>query len=65
MTGCVHEMRLAETHAPVDEQGVVDLPGPLRHGVPRGHGQLVVAPHDETFEGVAFVEEQGGFSRLL
>ena len=52
----LHQMRLAQTRRPVDEQRVVGLAGRFRHGVRRGGRELVRLPDDERLKGVALVE---------
>jgi hypothetical protein len=52
----LHQVGLAETGGPVDEERVVRLPGRLGRGVGRRCGQFVRLADDEGVEGVPLVE---------
>src|SRR5688572_26150676 len=56
MANRVHEMRLAETHAAVQEQRVVRARGRFRNGAAGGMRELIRRPHDECFERVPRTE---------
>ena len=53
----VHEVGLAQPHAPVQKERVVARAGLLRHRHSRGVSQLVPAPHDERLECVVGVKD--------
>ena len=56
----VHQVRLAEAHAAVEEQRVVAVRRARRHGHRRGVGELVGAADDEGLEAVPRVELRQG-----
>ncbi len=54
----VHQVRLAETDAAVEEERVVGAGGRFGHGARRGVGELVGGADDEGLEGEARVQDQ-------
>ena len=52
----LHQVRLAEAHSAVDEQGVVGNPRVFRYLERRSAGELVRLPGDKAVEGVAAVQ---------
>ena len=55
----VHQVRLAQSHPAVEEERVVGMPRPLRHGEGGGVRQPVGGANDEVRELVAAVEVDG------
>ncbi len=53
---CMHQVRLPEPHAPVDEQRVVRARGGFRHGARGGMRELIRRTDDERVEGIAGCE---------
>ena len=59
----VHQMRLAETHAAVDEQRVVGARRRFRDGAARRVRELIRRADDEGVEGVTRIQPRGSWSR--
>lgn len=56
MPDSVEEMGLPQTHASVEEEGVISLGRLMSHGIGGGMGQAVATPHDEGFKSVSGVK---------
>ncbi len=55
----VHEVRLTQTHAAIQKQRVVTMPGVIRHLPGSSPGQLVGFTFDEVLEGKAAIQITG------